>query len=150
MVCCLLPFSFSQWDKKNRSRITRISETQYGWNILAIIVSLGSSSDSTMLIACGSKIYPGDDLPSCLPWEPISFGGQCAKTLNCKECECESHAVQSFDATRGRVRWYMGCVVTRLYLSPSGCAISLIQFGQCYTPIYCTGTMLRRAPYYGH
>ena len=35
-------------------------------------------------------------------------------------------------------------VVTRLYLSPWGCAISLIQFAPCSTPIYCKGTMFRR------
>ena len=35
-------------------------------------------------------------------------------------------------------------VVTRLYLSPWGCAISLIQFARSYTPIYCKGTMFRR------
>ena len=41
-----------------------------------------SSSPSTLWIACRPRIYPEDDLPSQVLGEPISFGGQCAKTVN--------------------------------------------------------------------
>ena len=71
-----------------------------------------------------------------MPWEPISFGGQCAKTVNCATSCMHCKVLMP----RGMVPH----VVTRLYLSPWGCAISLIQFARSYTPIYCKGTMFRR------